>query len=389
RLFQNYFSKKQLQSIHKLQETFEHERLEIFQQVTYDSYFESLYDICIQLIQNQMPTDAVMLIWKEKHHFYILEQLGKLKGTPLSAILPMLEKLEREHIVINDQAFLTFNLNYNGITSGYLLLGNKIDGSPFTPNDIMTILELSKTIAKTLKTAEILYHNQKKYLQLPNLTYDEHFNINFTHKVETTKRSLALYLHDDVLQLILAMKNLTESLTTPELDVKSFILSTYETLNMSLRDKMFELYPSTLSDLGLEQSLRVLLDKLQVSAPQQHDVEILFDSKNDYESEIKIELQVSIFRMVKELVQNAIKHADAQLIIVSLTSNQNYLTVVVSDDGKGFDSERISNYQASHNNFGLLSIKQEVSSLKGTFLIENKIAENQSGLYVEIKLPIN
>jgi len=158
-----------------------------------------------------------------------------------------------------------------------------------------------------------------------------------------------------------------------------FCLQTITRLNTLIRDKMFDIYPATLDDLGLGGSLRILIDEMKKKLPKDSILKIQLHISNDFTNPEQFKLQ--IFRMIKELVQNAIKYSEANNIRVTLTQDQQYLSIKVIDDGTGFDSSSVLKSQNSQ--LGLRSIKYEVSQLKGEFQIKTT-----KGTQVTIKLPL-
>ncbi|CAN5334743.1 hypothetical protein BH09BAC2_BH09BAC2_07990 [soil metagenome] len=91
---------------------------------------------------------------------------------------------------------------------------------------------------------------------------------------------------------------------------------------------------------------------------------------------INSEQQIILFRIVQEALNNIIKHADAKAISVTLTSKNNLFSVVISDDGIGFDPK------SKMNGVGLINMKQRAGLIKGTLLIQS----SEKGSTVTIKL---
>ena len=85
---------------------------------------------------------------------------------------------------------------------------------------------------------------------------------------------------------------------------------------------------------------------------------------------------MNIYRLIQEAVNNAIKHAKASQIDVSLTESNNKINIVISDNGKGFDlaTAEIGN--------GLNTMKKRASELKGNFKIES--TENGTSIYLSL-----
>lgn len=93
-------------------------------------------------------------------------------------------------------------------------------------------------------------------------------------------------------------------------------------------------------------------------------------------------LELTIFRMVQELVANAIKHADATKVGIHLTQHEDQLNIIVEDNGSGFDSSKVNK---THNGMGLTTIEKRVEHLEGNFTIDSVLGKGTSIL---IDIPV-
>jgi two-component system, NarL family, sensor kinase len=91
------------------------------------------------------------------------------------------------------------------------------------------------------------------------------------------------------------------------------------------------------------------------------------------------EIGTEVEKMVIELVTNALKHAQAQNIYIDLSRIENLLTILVQDDGAGFDPEKLSRES------GLNTLKQRVEALQGNIEIKARSGE---GTVVNIQIPV-
>jgi signal transduction histidine kinase len=77
-------------------------------------------------------------------------------------------------------------------------------------------------------------------------------------------------------------------------------------------------------------------------------------------------LALSIFRIVQEILNNAIKHAEASEIFVQLNKDEEALVIHIEDDGKGFDPNK------KYKSMGLENIRSRVNYLKGSLEIDSR-----------------
>ncbi|WP_298313514.1 sensor histidine kinase [uncultured Aquimarina sp.] len=92
-------------------------------------------------------------------------------------------------------------------------------------------------------------------------------------------------------------------------------------------------------------------------------------------------LEISIFRIIQELITNTIKHADASEIHISLTNHDSLLNIIVEDNGKGFDAKILP----EKDGMGLKSIEKRIEHMEGTFEIDSTIGK---GTNIIINIPI-
>ncbi|WP_024772143.1 sensor histidine kinase [Aquimarina macrocephali] len=103
----------------------------------------------------------------------------------------------------------------------------------------------------------------------------------------------------------------------------------------------------------------------------------------DYGLEERLDnaLEISIFRMIQELITNAIKHAEASEIHISLTNHDSLLNIIIEDNGRGFDAKVLPQKEG----MGLRNIEKRVEHLQGTFEIDSTI---EKGTNIIINIPI-
>ena len=177
---------------------------------------------------------------------------------------------------------------------------------------------------------------------------------------ERERRRLAVALHDGVTQY-LALAKMTldpvrrdlEEADRAKLDAALKLLSDAIAETRSLS---FELSPPLLYDLGIKAALSWLGEKLERDTGLR--IEIVDDgvatSLDDVTSSI-------VFRTVRELLVNVVKHAHSPTARVTFRHRADDLEVVVEDVGAGFDPAEAS----SHAGFGLMSVREEIGRLGG------------------------
>jgi len=142
-----------------------------------------------------------------------------------------------------------------------------------------------------------------------------------------------------------------------------------------VRDFIFELRPMMLDDLGLIPTVKKYAEAIQDSSGAQ----IKFGVTGT-ERRMEPYLEVMIFRAVQELMRNALNHSQANHINVEMDVGDSFVTVMVEDDGRGFDIQDLEQEQG----MGLKLIKERVEMINGEFEIASEIG---TGTKVMFKVP--
>ena len=175
---------------------------------------------------------------------------------------------------------------------------------------------------------------------------------------ETTERArLSKDLHDGLGGLLSVTKhkmaNMKGSLTIPEEQVETFN-SALEMLDNSikeLRRVAHNLMPESLMRYGLNSAISDFCNSIDKANYHFYGTDKRLDEK----------LEVAAFRIVSELVNNALKHADASKINVQLVQEQDRISLTIYDDGCGFDPKAIDRSKSG----GLNNIESRVISFNG------------------------
>ena len=143
-----------------------------------------------------------------------------------------------------------------------------------------------------------------------------------------------------------------------------------------VRRIIYDLRPMALDDLGLVPTLRKYISNIE---EYNNSIEFEFYALHQ-ECRLAPKMEVALFRLVQESVQNAIKHANATKIQVKIDINVNQVLVVVRDNGVGFDTK-----VKKEGSFGLLGMRERVELLMGELKIDSSIG---NGTIVMISLPV-
>lgn len=182
---------------------------------------------------------------------------------------------------------------------------------------------------------------------------------------EIERKRIARDLHDGIGSLLSSLKmkliknpNSLNELNEQESQQVAILLNRSIT---ELRQIAYNLVPETLLKLGLEKALQDLCLLLKTEG-----VRIIFHAQG-IRPDIPESNQIIIYRIVQELINNALKHAQCTEIITDCSQNGNLFFITVEDNGKGFDTSGLKDSQGS----GLGNLRNRVELLKGKFHIDS------------------
>ncbi|WP_129673810.1 ATP-binding protein [Candidatus Chloroploca sp. Khr17] len=209
-------------------------------------------------------------------------------------------------------------------------------------------------------------------------------------KEEEVRHQLARDLHDGPAQAVAAItmnvefiKRLLErnpERVLEELDKLSALAkrTTYE-----VRTMLFELRPLVLETQGLKVTLEQYLQRFQQNST---GTKLVLEADGLEEVHLETKTEGTLFNIIQESINNALKHARAKHIWVRLQRDGNKLIAVVQDDGIGFDLNEIMRSYEKRGSFGLLNIDERARLVNGTAELASTPGQ---GTKVTITVPIN
>jgi len=201
---------------------------------------------------------------------------------------------------------------------------------------------------------------------------------------ESERKRFATDLHDSIGPLLSSINLYLSTLSkvNSEADRKNIIQASVDAVNealVSIKEISNNLSPHVLNDFGLEKAIRSFTNKINLSQA----INISFNAEN-MEQRFNHQVEVVIFRVVAELINNTIKHAKAQSIEINLSIEKNMLSLIYIDDGIGFDTKAIN--AGTSNGMGLYNVLSRIRSLNGTHKIKSNPQRGGMMAVVEINL---
>ncbi len=183
------------------------------------------------------------------------------------------------------------------------------------------------------------------------------------------RRRIAMGIHDTVIQnltaLILKNDFVVKLLNTDVQRAKLELSGINNVLKDSireLRDIIYDLRPMSLEDLGFEDAFNNLINKLSAKTDMQ------FAAKYEADiNEVDSVILSNLLRIIRELCTNSIKHSKGTIISVAVKSDSSNITLVVEDNGVGFDFDATSTVNKT-TSFGLSMIIDRIKYLNGSIV---------------------
>jgi len=203
---------------------------------------------------------------------------------------------------------------------------------------------------------------------------------------EVERVRIAKDLHDEVGAMLsvtkMSFNQLLRKLDSAE-DLAKMGKQTRELLEQSIgqvRRISKELVPSTLEEFGLILSIDEFIQKVHLAST----TSFTFSHEGIAEKQrFDKKIELTIYRLIQELVNNALKHAEAQEITLKLTTKNNKIIFIFTDDGKGFDFTAIRNDPKS--GLGLRNMESRLSVINGAINVQSSIGK---GTTTTIEIPI-
>jgi signal transduction histidine kinase len=148
-----------------------------------------------------------------------------------------------------------------------------------------------------------------------------------------------------------------------------------------VHDLAWQLRPSILDKFGLNVAIERYSEEFKKKYPVEFDLIL----KGIDKERLRPEIETAIFRVVQEALTNILKYASAESVSVIIIKNTEMISVIIEDDGVGFNVEMVLNKDPSKYNLGIRGMQERVSLLGGTLNIESEVGQ---GTAVMVKLPI-
>jgi PAS domain S-box-containing protein len=206
---------------------------------------------------------------------------------------------------------------------------------------------------------------------------------------EKERRRIAADLHDHVgHSLALARMQLNGILESDSDQGRTILVKDISNIMLQAlqetRSLIFELSTASMSDIGLGAAISEWLEE-QIEKRHGLKTEFCGTIAKKHQKTLDESVRTLLFRSVRELLTNVVKHDRANKVAVHFGDQDNDISITIEDDGIGFDRDALKLKNSPKDGFGLFSIQDRMANLGGAFDIQSKPGK---GCRVVLTVPV-
>lgn len=202
---------------------------------------------------------------------------------------------------------------------------------------------------------------------------------------EKEQNRIAKDVHDGIGQMLTGLKFNLESINLDNFEKSKEKIDHLKLLTANIikgvRTATFNLTPPELSDHGIVPALTKLTQELTKLTGK----EIVLFNKTDFNERLDSLVEINIYRITQEAINNAIKYADSSHILVSISHSKDMLSIVVDDDGIGFEPSNVKKVKNGDGGMGMTFMKERIKYIDGRLFLTSELGK---GTRVTLNIPI-
>ncbi|MEW4925581.1 ATP-binding protein [Algibacter sp. 2305UL17-15] len=202
---------------------------------------------------------------------------------------------------------------------------------------------------------------------------------------EKEQNRIAKDVHDGIGQMLTGLKYNLESIDPKDVEKATVKIEHLKELTSNIikgvRTATFNLTPPELTDHGIVPALTKLTQELGRLTGK----EIVLFNKTDFNQRMDSLSEINIYRITQEAINNAIKYADSTHILVSLSHSKDILSIVIDDNGKGFDPTKVKHVKSGDGGMGLTFMQERIKYIDGRLFLTSAKGK---GTRVTLNIPL-
>lgn len=240
-------------------------------------------------------------------------------------------------------------------------------GNPYSDDEISFINSLVGSMALSIQNARLFEQLTESQTQLRGLSQQlvQLQEEQFSHLAEELHDSIgqdmtAINVNLNILRTLLP-DHVPESVLTRLADTENLVVDTVK----HIRSTMAELRPPMLDKYGLTPTLYWYCEEFH----RRTEIKVNVDDRYMKEARLPAEIEIALFRIAQEALNNVAKHASATQVDIELFEEVNYTMMVITDNGYGFDLRDLSTRTSQH--WGIPLMRERARTILGEFLIRS------------------
>ncbi|MGB5941862.1 MAG: ATP-binding protein [Leeuwenhoekiella sp.] len=256
---------------------------------------------------------------------------------------------------------------------------------PFSHDDQLPgLLVIGVDISKRVEAQkEIQRLNQKSFEE--RMKQQKNVSRKIIENQENEQNRIAKDLHDGIGQMLTGLKFNLESIDLGNPEKSKAKIENLKELSYNIikgvRTATFNLTPPELSDHGIAPAL----SKLALELNKLTGKEIHFVNKSDFSKRLDSLVEINTYRIVQEAINNAIKYAESTHIITTLSHSDQLLSIIIDDNGKGFDTNEKQPKMEATGGMGMTFMKERVKYINGRLFVSS---EPGKGTRITLNIPL-
>lgn len=227
------------------------------------------------------------------------------------------------------------------------------------------------------------YKNEKEHLLIRVNQKQQELTGRIIETQEAERKKIADQLHDEVgsmlslasIQISSVIEHGNSNISTKRLQKAVEVLNS---VTATIRNMSHTLTPLAIEKYGFKNAITDLVKTINLSGKLQVEYIVMgFEDTSAYSSNLLNDL----YRIIKELMNNVLKHSEATHCLIQLIEHEDSLSILVEDNGKGMGSERL----VEKKGMGLNNIRSKIDYFNGLIEVSEK---NEGGTLINIEIPL-
>ncbi|AUP77679.1 ATP-binding protein [Flavivirga eckloniae] len=256
---------------------------------------------------------------------------------------------------------------------------------PFSPIDEKSELLIIASDISSKKAGQIEIERLTKASFEEKMNQQKTISSKIIENQEKEQNRIAKDVHDGIGQMLTGLKYNLESIDIKDIDKTAVKIEHLKELTSNIikgvRTATFNLTPPELADYGIVPAITKLTQELSKLTGK----DIVFYNKTDFVDRLDSLAEINVYRIVQEAINNAIKYAESTHIVVSLSHSKDMLSIVVDDDGKGFEPSKVKNVKNGEGGMGMTFMRERIKYINGRLFLNS---EKGKGTRVTLNIPL-